>query len=126
MQIIPVLSLPEAARTLSYEEKRLKALRSYKLLETPAEAELDALTRLAAYICESPITLITLLDEEQLWFKSKQGIDADQIPGDISFCRFTTQANEVFEVPDALEDERFRNNSLVVGPPFVRHYCGAP
>ncbi|HEX8531067.1 MAG TPA: PAS domain S-box protein, partial [Cytophagales bacterium] len=126
MQNLSVLSLPSEYNLPANEEKRLTVLRSYDVLDTPAEAEFDALTRLAAYICGSPIALVSLLDDQRQWFLSNQGMGADQTTKLISFCRYTIQRDELFEVSDASLDERFNGNPLVTGPPFVRYYCGAP
>ncbi|MBD0258556.1 MAG: PAS domain S-box protein, partial [Cytophagales bacterium] len=126
MQNLFVLSLPSEYKLPANEEKRLTVLQSYGVLDTPAEAEFDALTRLAAYICGSPIALISLLDDQRQWFLSNQGMTADQTTRNISFCRYTIQRDELFEVPDASLDERFNGNPLVTGPPYIRHYCGAP
>ncbi len=126
MQNLSVLFLPPAYTLPASEEERLTVLRSYGILDTPAEAEFDALTRLAAYICGAPIALISLLDGQRQWFLSKQGMSADQKPQNISFCRYTIQRDELFEVTDASLDERFNGNPLVTGPPHIRYYCGAP
>ncbi len=126
MQNLSVLSLTFEYNLPTNEEKRLTALQGYGVLDTPAEAEFDALTQLAAYICGSPIALISLLDGQRQWFLSNLGIAADQTPQHISFCRYTIQRDEVFEVTDASLDERFNGNPLVTGPPYIRHYCGTP
>ena len=126
MQNLSVLSLPLQHTLPAEEEKRLTVLHGYGILDTPADADYDALTKLAAYICGSPIALISLVDDHRQWFLSKQGMETGQTPKNISFCRYTIQRDEVFEVTDALLDERFNGNPLVTGPPHIRHYCGAP
>ncbi|MBI3054009.1 MAG: PAS domain S-box protein [Betaproteobacteria bacterium] len=110
----------------SNEPERLAALRGYNILDTPAEAEFDDFTQLAAQVIGVPIALISLVDARRQWFKSKVGLDATETPRDISFCGHAIQGREVFEVPNALEDDRFRDNPFVTGDPKIRFYAGAP
>jgi len=108
------------------EAARLASLDQYALLDTPAEEEFDALTRLAAYIAGTPIALITFVDHERQWFKSKVGLALPQTPRSQAFCHYTIQGDDVLEVPDAQRDERFLDNPLVTGEPHIRYYCGVP
>jgi GAF domain-containing protein len=108
------------------EAARLASLDQYALLDTLAEEEFDALTRLAAYIAGTPIALITFVDHERQWFKAKVGLALQQTPRSQAFCHYTIQGTDVLEVPDAQLDERFLNNPLVTGDPHIRYYCGVP
>ncbi|MFD3000586.1 ATP-binding protein [Pontibacter toksunensis] len=113
------------AVTLKQEGERLKALKAYNILDTPAEKEFDDITALAAHICNTPISLITLVTEERQWFKSKVGTDVCELPRSISFCQHTILQNNILEINDTLEDERFRDNILVTDAPYIRFYAGA-
>lgn len=108
------------------EAQRLEALLEYKILDTPSEKAFDDLTRLAAYICGTPISLITLVDAERQWFKSKVGLEASQTPRDVAFCAHAILQPDPFIVPDATKDERFATNPLVTSDPYVRFYAGVP
>jgi len=108
------------------EKLRLKKLEYYDIMDTLPEEMFDDITRLAARILDVPIVLISLLDEERQWFKSKQGIDVDFTPREISFCQHAIMGEEIFEVEDALKDERFIATPLVEGDPHIRFYAGTP
>lgn len=108
------------------EPQRLESLRQYAVLDTPAEAAFDDLTELAAHICEAPIALISLIDENRQWFKSKVGLDASETSRDVAFCAHAIHQPDLFIVPDATLDERFADNPLVTGEPRIRFYAGAP
>ena len=110
----------------SDETRRLEALREYNWLDTPPEPEFDELTALVAHICEAPISLISLIDEQRQWFKSKFGLSSDETPRAISFCGHTILQRDLLIVPDAARDERFADNPLVTGDPHIRFYAGAP
>ena len=107
------------------EPGRLAALDRYAVLDTPAEVEFDDFTKLASQICQTPIALISLLDERRQWFKSKVGLEVAETPRNLSFCQHTIQGSELLEIPDARQDERFRDNPLVTGEPRIRFYAGA-
>ncbi|KAF0864010.1 ATP-binding protein [Pseudomonas sp. LD120] len=110
----------------SNESRRLAALLRFELLDTPAEAMFDNITAMAAQLCETPIALISLVDAERQWFKSRQGLDASETPRELAFCAHAINGESLFEVENALLDPRFRDNPLVTGAPDIRFYAGMP
>jgi PAS domain S-box-containing protein len=108
------------------ESDRLVALDRYKILDTLPEQVYDDLTQLAADICGTPIALISLVDKDRQWFKSRVGLEATETPRDISFCGHAVAANATLNVPDARQDPRFADNPLVASDPNIRFYAGAP
>ncbi|WP_051234789.1 PAS domain S-box protein [Marinimicrobium agarilyticum] len=108
------------------EKERLKTLHDLNILDTPDEERFDRLTRLARYMFGVDMALVSLIDEERQWFKSRQGLDACQTSRSISFCGHAILADDILEVSDARKDDRFHDNPLVVGPPHIRFYAGAP
>jgi two-component system, cell cycle sensor histidine kinase and response regulator CckA len=110
----------------SSEGERLRALLEYRVLDTATEPEFDEITRLAAHICETPTALVTLIDRNRQWFKSRHHFSAPETERAISFSAYTILDNEVLVVPDAARDPRFADNPLVTGEPGIRFYAGAP
>jgi len=108
------------------EKKRLEVLWQYEVLDTVPEQVFDDLTELAASICGAPIALITLVDENRQWFKSRVGITVNETSRDVSFCGHAIMQQELFIVPDATKDDRFAQNPLVTSDPKIRFYAGAP
>ena len=108
------------------EVQRLQALRAFDILDTPPEEAFDQLTRLLATFMETPFALVSLIDESRQWFKSRHGIEVEETPRDLAFCAHAIMADELFIIPDALDDERFADNPLVTGAPNIRFYAGAP
>jgi GAF domain-containing protein len=108
------------------EGERVNTLRGYGILDTHPEDRFDELTRLAAAICRAPIAVISLVDEDRQWFKSKLGIEACQTARRDAFCAHTILSHELFIVPDARQDPRFATSPLVLSDPYVRFYAGAP
>ncbi|MEJ6473218.1 GAF domain-containing protein [Pseudoalteromonas piscicida] len=108
------------------EDSRLQALRELGVLDTEPEHALDRLTQFTAHVFDVPIALISLVDKDRQWFKSRFGLEAQQTPRDISFCGHAILEDKVFVVPNATTDIRFRDNPLVQHAPYIRFYAGAP
>lgn len=116
-----------ASTTSTEEQERLQALRDYHLLDTEPDETLDELTKLASQICDTPMALISLIDEHRQWFLSKHGISGTETPREQAFCNVAIQHKEkMMEVPDARSDVRFVDNPAVTGDPHVRFYAGVP
>ncbi len=108
------------------EAERLQALSELDLLDSLPEAEYDQLCRLAASICGTPISLISLVDANRQWFKAALGVTLRETPRELSFCAHAIESNELFVVADTAVDPRFANNLLVTGAPKIRFYAGVP
>jgi diguanylate cyclase (GGDEF)-like protein/PAS domain S-box-containing protein len=109
------------------EDKRLQALIDLDVLDTLPEPEFDALVRAAALICDTPISLISLVDKDRQWFKANTGLPgASQTPRDVAFCAHAILGDQLLEIPDASADARFADNGLVTDEPNIRFYAGAP
>lgn len=108
------------------EQERLQCLLSTNLLDTPPDERFDRITRLAESYFHVPITMVSLVDKERQWFKSKIGLKVSETPRSVSFCGHAILGDNVFCVPDAHLDMRFHDNPLVIGPPKIRFYAGLP
>lgn len=108
------------------EEDRLATLQRYELLDTPAEAAFDQITRLAAKLLKVPVALISLVDRDRQWFKSRVGLPVQETPREHAFCAHALDSDALLVVGDARQDERFADNPLVTGDPNIRFYAGAP
>ena len=108
------------------EAVRLAVLRSLEILNTTPEQSFDELTALAATICQTPIALVSLIDEDRQWFKSRVGWTAAATPRDSAFCAHTILKRDLLIISDASADERFASNPLVTSDPGIRFYAGAP
>ena len=125
----PVHEIAPVEMSLPLKEKeRLRALSQYEILDTEAEEAFDELTRLATFICGTPISTVTLIDEHRQWFKSSVGLEstARETNREIAFCAHAINQDSAFVVPDAQQDPRFANNPLVIGNPHIRFYAGLP
>jgi len=108
------------------EKERLATLHAMKILDTPPEERFDRITRIATRIFDTPISTITLVDSNREWFKSVCGLDEKEGDRAISFCGHAMLSDDIFIILDTLEDERFKDNPMVVGPPHIRFYAGVP
>lgn len=116
-----------AARLPDDELERLAALRALGVLDTPPEPELDAVVRAAAAVCETPISLVSLVDLDRQWFKANLGLEGvDETPRELAFCAHALLGRGLLEVEDATRDARFADNALVTGAPDIRFYAGMP
>ena len=124
-----------AAKIPNNEYGRLQKLKGYQVLDTvgsaitigaAAEKEYDDITKLASFICETPIALISLVDKDRQWFKSKVGLNPPELARDIAFCAHTILTDDVLIVSDSSKDQRFYDNPLTTNSPHIQFYAGAP
>lgn len=108
------------------EARRLAALHTYGVLDTPPEVAFDDITRIASIVCGTPMALVSLVADRRQWFKSEVGLGASETPIGSSICAHAILQPDVFEVPDTTKDPRFVNNPLVTGAPHLRFYAGVP
>lgn len=108
------------------EAARLKTLHSLHILDTAPEERFDRLTRMAKRLFQVPIALVSLVDENRQWFKSRVGLDIGETPRDLSFCGHAILGDDVFVIPDATNDSRFSDNPLVTNEPHIQFYAGCP
>lgn len=116
----------KAAPISPSDPQRLQALRELLILDTPAEERFDKIVAFAASEFDMPIALISLVDENRQWFKSKIGVETCETSRDVSFCGHALESHDFLVIEDPLSDERFSDNPMVIGDPFVRFYAGAP
>lgn len=118
---------PLTAASPPNESQRLAALHALAVLDTPSDPDFDDLVQLAAQICDTPMALITLVDDKRQWFKARLGVALTQTPREQAFCAHAiTQPTKLMLVDDAREDARFADNALVTGAPHIRFYAGMP
>lgn len=108
------------------ESERLRALHEYEILDTEIEEDFDRITTIASLVCGAPISLISLIDKDRQWFKSRVGLDVQETSRNLAFCRYVITGDNFLEVYDATEDERFKENELVTADPHIRYYAGFP
>ena len=119
-------STPLPRRRPGDDAARVAELRGFGVLDTAADADIDALTRLAAHLCHTPVAAVSLVDADRQWFLSRLGIAAPETPRGVSFCTHAIEGDGIFEVPDATHDARFAGTPLVTGDPHIVFYAGAP
>lgn len=107
-------------------DRRIAALQQYDIMDTEPEQSFDDLVLLTSVICDTPIAMISLLDAHRQWFKARVGITYSESAIEHAFCAHAIQQERVFLVPDATQDDRFRENPGVTGNPHIRSYAGAP
>ena len=109
------------------EQKRLEALRKLQILDSPFESLFTSIKGSIIEVCKTPIALISFVDEDRQWFKSLASVgEVTRTPGELEFCATTIFSDEILEVYDTTVDERFKDNPLVTGNPYIRFYAGAP
>lgn len=112
--------------TAETETNRIACLRELDLLDTEQTPDFDCLTHLAASVFEVPIALVSFVDVNRQWFKSRVGLEVSETPRAYAFCAYTIECDDLLVIEDALRDPRFSSNQLVTGEPHIRFYAGAP
>ena len=108
------------------EKQRLKALRSYNILDTPPEETFDSVTLLASHVCRTPIALMVLIDRDRQWFKARVGVRVRETPREFAFCAYTIMQRRLLIIRNMVRDKRFVANPYVASGPKFRFYAGAP
>lgn len=108
------------------EQQRLNALANVHIMDSLPEAAFDRLTELASIICDVPISIVSFIDAHRQWYKSRRGMDINEVPREISFCQFTIMGTDIYEVEDASTNDNFKDNPFVAGEGDVRFYAGCP
>lgn len=116
----------ESNSETSAESARLACIKRLQILDTAPDSRLDAITHSASRHFDVPVALVSIVDEDRQWFKSKIGLDTCETHRDHAFCSYTIRKPDIMVVENALEDERFKDNPLVTGEPHIRFYAGAP
>jgi signal transduction histidine kinase len=111
---------------MTIEDTRLASLYRYNILDTPPEAGFDDIVRIAASVCETPVSLVSFVSFDRQWFKARTGFDTCETSLDSSVCAHVVDKGELLVIPDLAHDSRTRENPLVTGPPHIRFYAGAP
>src|SRR3989344_5209174 len=106
------------------EKERLQKIRELGILDTEPEERFEAITREAIKAFHVPIATITIMDENREWYKSCQGLDVEEVPRSVSFCAHAMLSRNLFCIEDTLKDDRFKDNPMVVGKPYIRFYAG--
>ena len=120
------MKLPLPAAPAFNEQERLEALHSYDILDTEPEPVFNDLAQLAAYVCGTPMAVVSLLGDERQWMKARVGINVREAPREQTFCQYALNASDVFEIPDARADALYASNPMVTGAPHIRFYAGTP
>ena len=115
---------PISMHSTTDEQYRLEAVRALRLLDTPPEPRFDRITKLVKEMFDIPVVSISLIDDRRQWFKSKLGLELDEVPLDLSFCSYTIALDDIFIIEDTLKDPRFSQHPLVTGEPKIRFYAG--
>ena len=114
----------QSAALPTNEDERLKKVMDLGLLDSAPEERFDIITREAMTAFNVPISTITIMDKNREWYKSCQGLDVKEAPREISFCAHAMLSRDMFVVEDTLSDERFKDNPMVTGKPYIRFYAG--